>query len=407
MGRRLAVYSPWLGSPSESFIRRHVCDLMPGETVVISDRVFPGGPHWTPTGTSLVLGSASAQPISLATSTALGLLRQPSAAPGLLHHPRASVKRLLVSQFLRRNRVEVMMGEYLAPSLQWLELAQSLGIEFFARALGFDVSRLLRDPRWRQEYLRYGDAAGVIPNSQMGAARLIELGLDPSKVHVVPCGVDVPAAFRSRPERERLRWLAVGRMVPKKAPILLLDSFRRALAECPNITLDYVGDGALMPAAREYVRARGLEGSVQLLGYQPFHVVDRMMRDADAFVQHSVVDPDTGDEEGLPVAILQAMAEGMPVVSTLHAGIPEAVVDGETGFLVLEADISGMAERMAELSQSHEMRVRMGEAGWSRALSRFTWEHERRELCRLMNLRCSAGPESTLRGAGAGGDGSG
>ena len=66
------------------------------------------------------------------------------------------------------------------------------------------------------------------------------------------------------------------------------------------------------------------------------------MKKAHIFLQHSVTCPITGDEEGVPVAILEAMASGLPVVSTFHAGIPEAVVDGKTGFLVSE---DAMGER--------------------------------------------------------------
>ena len=62
------------------------------------------------------------------------------------------------------------------------------------------------------------------------------------------------------------------------------------------------------------------------------------MEAADVLIQHSVVDPATGDEEGLPVAILEGMGCGLPVVATRHAGIPESVVEGETGMLVDEGD---------------------------------------------------------------------
>src|SRR5205807_2160015 len=139
---------------------------------------------------------------------------------------------------------------------------------------------------------------------------LVEIGLDPEKVHAVPYGVDVPAECPSRVrEGGRVRCLSVGRFVPKKAPILTLDAFRRAAAEVPGLTLDYVGGGELLPAAWQFLRAFGLEDRVTLHGAQPSETVARLLAEADIYFQHSMTDPETGDEEGLPVAILEAMAQ--------------------------------------------------------------------------------------------------
>jgi colanic acid/amylovoran biosynthesis glycosyltransferase len=114
------------------------------------------------------------------------------------------------------------------------------------------------------------------------------------------------------------------------------------------------------------------------------------LRDSDHFLLHSVTDPDTGDEEGLPVSILEAMAHALPVISTRHAGIPEAVVEGETGFLVDEGDSAGMAECILDLAKGSGMRSEMGLAGWRRARELFCWDREKKALLEIMGLN---GPE--------------
>jgi glycosyltransferase involved in cell wall biosynthesis len=86
------------------------------------------------------------------------------------------------------------------------------------------------------------------------------------------------------------------------------------------------------------------------------------MRRARCFVQHSLRAAD-GDSEGTPVAILEASSCGLPVVSTLHAGIIEAVRDGESGFLVDEGDVDGMAAHMLRLVREPELAAKMGAAG--------------------------------------------
>lgn len=379
MPARLAIYSPYIGAPSETFVRRHVCDLLPGDTAVIAEQYYEPW-FWDFNGPKLVLGTAQAlaHPSIWTRAT-----RRAGRALGL---SQADPRQALVERFLGTHGVKVMMGEYLEPGLQWLDVAARCGIRFYGRALGYDVSACLRSEEIRRDYLRYNGAAGIISNSEIGAKRLVDIGVDASKVHVVPCGVVVPGEFRPRSERRSIRCVAVGRMVAKKAPIILLDSFRRALDWVPGMRLDYIGGGQLLPAARQFVDALGLTQEVKLHGYLPTEDVARLLEEADVFLQHSTVDPDTGDEEGLPVAILEAMARGLPVVSTVHAGIPEAVIDGETGYLVPEGDSIAMAERIVTLAEDGELRATMSRAGWARARDLFTWERERVELLEIMGL---------------------
>jgi len=222
--------------------------------------------------------------------------------------------------------------------------------------------------------------------SQFSRANLINLGLDAAKIHVIPYGVDVPATPLNRTEQETVRCLTAGRMVAKTAPILTLDAFRRAALAFTKLHLDYVGAGELLPAAQQFVRAFNLHDQVTLHGGQSSEYVHELMEKADVFLQHSMTDPDTGDEEGLPVAILEAMACGMPVVSTRHTGIPEAVLDGITGYLVNEGDSIAMADCLVTLARDAELRFQMGAAGWYRAKQHFSWERERVGLLGVLGL---------------------
>jgi glycosyltransferase involved in cell wall biosynthesis len=356
----LAVFVPELGARSETFVRRHVQDLLPGHTLTIGGPLAAGGTRdWNADGPVIDLGAVADQ--------------------------RA------VARWLVDYGVEVLLGEYLDASLPWFAVARDVGARFFVHGHGYDVSQRLREPQYRRDYLRYRDAAGVITMSEASRARLVDLGLPSERVHAIPYGVDVPETAPEHTPRGEIRIIAVGRMVAKKAPIFTLDAFRRASACCPGVRLDYVGAGPLLPAAAHFVQAVALSDTVALHGARSNHVVRTLMRGADIFVQHSVTDPDTGDEEGLPVAILEAMAEGLPVVATEHAGIPEAVVDGVTGFLVPEGDTEAMAGRLAQLARDADARLAMGRAGWARARERFNWTRERGELLRVLGLQARAG----------------
>ena len=368
---RLAVLSPTIGTVSETFVLRHMTDLLPGGTVVVADTACG-----EPLGSGcprLLLGKSRHYRV-----WPLSTWRFDAYAQGR--------RARRVAAFLRKHQVDVAMSEFLSWSHQWLHVARDQGIRFFAHAHGYDVSRKLRFEEWRTKYLDYNLADGVIAVSEASRRRLIELGVVADKVHVIPCGVDVPAAAPARPPRDVVRCLAVGRMVGKKAPLVTLEAFRLAAERRAGLFLDFVGDGPLWPQAEQYVRRFNLDGRVRLHGRQSHTVVQRLMRDADIFLQHSRTDPETGDEEGLPVVILEAMADALPVISTRHAGIPEAVLDGATGLLVNEGDSAAMAECLLSLSGDPERRVRFGAAAWHRAREHYSWEQERAALVTLMIL---------------------
>lgn len=376
MTSSLAVIAYQVGALSETFIRRHMQDLYPGQTVVVARHADkPYGGHWTvPCPILLTDKQKRGRGYRLQQSARrrLGLPIADETAP--------------VNAFFKTHNVGVVLGEFLDLSFPYLKLAHRLGIPFYGHAHGIDVSARLRDAAWREKYRQYNDSAGVITMSEVSRQRLVDLGIEKSKVHVVPYGIDVPGHPLVRPEQKTVRCVAIGRMVSKKAPILTLDAFRRAALACPHLHLDYIGGGELLPAARQFVQAFGLEDRVTLHGPQSSDFVQAHMREADIFVQHSVVDPDTGDEEGLPVALLEAMGLALPVVATRHAGIPEAVLEGQTGFLVDEGDSAAMGDHIIALAADPDLRSRMGQASWARAKERFTWERERADLLRVMGL---------------------
>lgn len=369
MNKNIAVIARQIGARSETFIKRHMEDILPGKTVVITSYVsgFDAG-YWNVNCPVLKVYDLSER------------------GGGIKRVVRASTAKFAVQNFLKMHKVEVILGEFLHYSCNFFQISQELGIPFFAHAHGKDVSELLRDPYWQKEYLHYKKAAGIITINQVSRSRLIDLGLDPQKIHIIPSGVDVPTEPLKRSEKEIIRCLAVGRMVPKKGPILLLEAFRKAVKVYPNLRLDYIGTGDMLPAVRQFIQGLDLTNKVTLHGGQPHEFVQEYMKKADIFLQHSIVDPDSGDEEGLPVSILEAMAYALPVVSTIHAGIPEAVLDEKTGFLVSEGDCLSMAQKIIILAQDADLRSKMGFAGWQRAQELFTWERERDSLLQVMGL---------------------
>lgn len=375
----LAVVSPNIGLVAETFIRRFMQDLLPGRTAAVTKNVVTGDPTWKPLFPTLVLSELHPD----------GLKRQfMNAVLWQLGCSARDATEKAIRRFLKVHGVQVILSNYLDESLPYLKMARAMGVRFFAHGHGYDISERLRDARWRSAYLALNEADGIIVVSESIRERLLGIGLDGAKISVIPCMPDVLEAPIVPPDGELIHCLMLGSMVSKKAPILSLDAFRRAREACPRLRLDVVGDGPLCASVRQYVRAFDLGEVVTLHGYQPARgpVVQALRSRAAMFIQHSMTDPDTGDEEGLPVTILEMMGAGIPVVSTKHAGIPEAVTDGCTGFLVDEGDTRAMADRILALARDASLRARMGEAGWRRAKDHFTWAKERECLLQLMGL---------------------
>jgi len=290
--------------------------------------------------------------------------------------------------FLKKHHVKTILAEYLDQSLELFRLLRESGIAFYVHAHGRDMSYCLQLEEFRQGYLDYAHASGIISCNQLGKRSIAGLGLPDQMIHVVNYGVDVPNQPLRRPcDGNIVRCVAVGRMTNIKAPLLLLESFRRAAESNPHLRLDYVGGGELFATALQYVRVWDLEDQVVLHGVQSSSFVARLLKGADIFLQHSVTDPINGAMEGLPVSILEAMALALPVVSTRHSGITEEVVDGQTGILVEEADVVGMAIAIQRLATDPSLRQLMGYAGHQRALSNFTWEKNRDKLRTLMGIK--------------------
>jgi glycosyltransferase involved in cell wall biosynthesis len=133
-----------------------------------------------------------------------------------------------------------------------------------------------------------------------------------------------------------------------------------------------LGAGLLHDVCSKLIKALHVEHAVELKGIVDHAGVAALMQESRVFVQHSLV-PASGDSEGTPVAILEAGAAGLPVVSTRHAGIIDAVIHGKTGFLVNEGDIDAMAEYLYQLLANPELASKMGRIAGNISMQTLVW----------------------------------
>ena len=350
--RRLCVVTPYEPTLTETFIRAHI-ERLPAEVMLVhGERPRVGSRHvlsWP----SIVLHKAARE------LAGVGPEREMTAS--------------YVKAF-RRHRAEAVLAQYGDTAVWVVDACLRTGVPLVVHFHGYDASEHTTLREYAARYARMFEAASaVVAVSRAMRRQLISLGAPPEKVHCNHYGVDCADFGGGDPAAAPPTFVAVGRFTPKKAPRLTLAAFAEARRACPEARLRMVGDGQLLGECRALAAELGLGDAVTFLGAQPHEVVREEVRRARAFVQHSVV-AESGDSEGTPVAIIEAGATGLPVVSTRHAGIPDVVVEGETGLLVEEGDVSGMAAHLTALARDPELAGRMGRAARRRVEEHFTME---------------------------------
>ncbi len=335
---RVAIATGEYHLGGETFINRHIEHLFGGNTVVVCGRFRGDNPYGKPY--FIRRDGLSGRDMMVAP---WWLLRN-RIRHGTSRLPFGEAKQALV-KFLHDERVEVILAEFGTQALALAPLANALGIPIFTYFRGTDASKAIRTERMRTAYRKMMPRlAGVFSVSQFLLDNLAKHGISHPNSTVIPSGVDIR---RFAPQAKvPLSFLAVGRFVEKKAPMTTLRAFANATKDLPEARLDFIGDGPLLEPTRALAEDLGVSDKIRFHGAQPHNTVRDRLMSTQFFLQHSVTARD-GNTEGLPTAIQEAMACGCITVSTRHAGIPEAIDEGETGFLVNEHDEDGFTQAIS------------------------------------------------------------
>lgn len=225
---------------------------------------------------------------------------------------------------------------------------------------------------WYTRRLYNHEVQAVVAISDGVRAMLIESGVAPTRITVVPSGVEADRFVPSAEARARARrqyaapdnacvLVVVGALEARKGHDVLLDALARL--GHPTLVVWCAGEGGARAALEAQRATLGLEAQVRFLGR--VDDVAGLLAGADVMVMPS-------RQEGLGVAALEAMAAGVPVIASRVGGLPEAVVDGETGLLVPPDDAAALGVALARLAADSGLRRRLGAAGATRVRARFT-----------------------------------
>jgi glycosyltransferase involved in cell wall biosynthesis len=206
------------------------------------------------------------------------------------------------------------------------------------------------------------------------------------KIHRVYNGLALPALQPERKETEPPLILSVGRLIEKKGFADLIAACGLLVAKGIQFQCQIVGDGPLEEALQRKIEGCGAGEAVKLVGPKSQTEIEQLLKNTRVFALAAVVLPD-GDSDNLPTVITEAMASGVPVVSTRVAGIPEQVEDGQTGFLVDAGDVNALAGRLEVLLGDNALAHRMGDAAFVKAQEEFSLTSTVEKLRQLLPLR--------------------
>jgi colanic acid/amylovoran biosynthesis glycosyltransferase len=290
-------------------------------------------------------------------------------------------------RLLARRRLALIHAHFGVEGVYALPVAKRLGIPLVTTFHGFDATlstaALLSSPAWanyplfRGQLARQGDlflcASSFIRN------RLLAMGFPEPRTRVHYIGVDCTAILPRDPAEETRTVLHVARLVEVKGAKHLIGAFARLAERFADVELMIVGDGPLKASLQALANSLNIGGRVRFLGARPYPEVLGLMRKAAMLVLPSVRAAD-GRVEGLGMVLLEAAATGVPTIGSRIGGIPEGVIDGETGLLAPERDEESLAERMAALLDDDAMRLAMGKRARALVEDRFDLRRQTAQL---------------------------
>ncbi len=236
-------------------------------------------------------------------------------------------------------------------------------VKYITSFHGYDLTKsaYLKNGTYKDLFV-LGDL--FLPISQTWKDKLVSLGCCRENIFVHHMGINLNKfAYREKQLHDKeIQVLTVARLVEKKGLVYSIRAVAKIAAGYPHIQYTIAGDGPLRKQLEELTGELGMRDRIHLAGPLSSDHISALMEKTHIYILASVTAQD-GDQEGIPVSLMEAMATGLPVISTRHSGIPELVQDGISGFLVPERDVDALAEKCEYLISHPQRRAEMGRVG--------------------------------------------
>ncbi len=230
---------------------------------------------------------------------------------------------------------------------------------------GYDISLFVQQHGKHVYDSLFAKGDFFLANCEFFKKKAIKIGCNPRKIVVHGSGIDssrFPFQVRHPHPNDKISIATTGRLVEKKGIEYSIRAVAKVLKIYPNIEYTIIGDGYLREDLQQLIDSLNIANKVKLLGWKNQVEIIDILNNSDIFVAASITGKD-GNQDAPVNTLKEAMVMGLPVIATLHGGIPELVKDGISGFLVPEKDSDAIAEKLIYLVEHPEIWSQMGQAG--------------------------------------------
>jgi len=340
---KILIATPGLNKPMGPFVRNYI-EKLPFEKVVL----FGGFVPYFYLNTSL-----KKQKITRYLFTILSLMNQ------------KRLEKIIKKRFkkiLLKEKIDCVVADYLNTGGAVKSICEELNIPIVSNVLGYEINKKDVLDGNEENYSNLANYKSfVIPVAKNMIPKLKNFGFKNEQIIYSPIGASEDF-FKIAPAYNAFQFLAIGRFTATKAPQISIKAFSKVLKKFPQAKLVFAGHGELFEDCKQLIEDINIGESIELVGWINQQEQLELLRKSTIFIQHSVTAAN-GDAEGTPVAIIEASAAGLPVVSTKHSGIVDTIIDGKTGFLVEEYDVDSMAEKMIFLLENQTIIKEFGQSG--------------------------------------------
>lgn len=276
---------------------------------------------------------------------------------------------------LKKLKPNIAYIDFGLNAAEYVNSLNRLEIPFIVHFHGLDITSSLSNECYRKYLKKIFSTAQVIIAASHHMKRLLILeGCNEEKIQVVRYGVSRgsnihPINWEDK-NKNTYELCFLGRLTSKKNPKALILMLKEIAKTIPNVNLNIIGDGTEKPKMFEVIKKYNLEEKVKYYGKLPKEEAMKILNNCHVYVQHSVT-PLSGDQEGWALSLSEASLLGIPVVSTIHGGINENVINGDSGFLVPEYNYEEMAQKVIYLLTNPDIAKAMGEAGKKRFANQY------------------------------------
>ena len=280
--------------------------------------------------------------------------------------------------FLGSRDYDIIHCQFGVYGLQGMMLRQikALTGQLVCSFRGFDVSEYPRRCGQQVYQSLFATDVFALANCDFFRRRVIELGCHEERIVVHGSGIDCQKFAltpRQFPADGIIRIVTIGRLVEKKGIAYGIRAVAQLVKTHPNLEYLIIGEGGLRPQLQQLIIDLKMDDRVQLLGSrQQAEIIDILNR-SHLFMAPCVTSQ-VGDQDAPVNTLKEAMAMGLPVVSTWHGGIPELIEDGVSGFLVPERDVDAIATKLSDLIEHPEQWPAMGKAGRACVEAQYDYE---------------------------------